>query len=115
MRACQVIRNLDRHVGPLPRAIGLAALLGTCLIAAAQGYPGKQLRLVVPFPPGGPVDVTSRLIAQKLSDSSGQTVIVDNRVGAGTIIGTELVVKSVPDGHTLLIVPTQIAINPSMI
>ncbi len=104
----------DGHVVQLLKAIGLAALLGICNIAAAQGYPGKQLRLVVPFPPGGPVDVTGRLIAQKLGDSSGQTVIVDNRIGAGTIIGTELVVKSAPDGHTLLIVPTQIAINPSM-
>ena len=111
---CNLHRNPHQNVRPLRRAIGLVALLGTCGIAAAQGYPGKQLRLVVPFPPGGPVDVTGRLIAQKLGDSSGQTIIVDNRIGAGTIIGTEVVVKSSPDGHTLLIVPTQIAINPSM-
>jgi len=80
--------------------------------AMAQAYPTKSVRIVVPFPPGGPVDITGRAIAQKLIESSGQTVIVDNRAGAGTIIGTEIVAKSSPDGHSLLIGTSQIVVNP---
>ena len=78
-------------------AIGLAGA------AAAQPYPAKPLRLVVPFPPGGPADILSRIIGQHLSESWGQQVIVDNRAGAGGNIGSDIVAKSAPDGYTLLL------------
>ncbi len=87
----------------------LALLAGS---AWGQGFPTKAARIVVPFPPSGPVDIAGRLIAQKLTEQSGQTVIVENRAGAGTIIGTEVVAKSPPDGHTLLIGTSQIVVNP---
>jgi tripartite-type tricarboxylate transporter receptor subunit TctC len=73
------------------------------LPAAAQPYPAKPVRLVVPFPPGGGVDVTARILAQRLSERAGQSFIVDNRAGASGIIGTEAVVKAAPDGYTMLV------------
>jgi tripartite-type tricarboxylate transporter receptor subunit TctC len=84
-------------------------------LAAAQAYPSKPLRLVVPFPPGGPLDVMGRGIAQKLQETWGQPVIVENRPGAGGGIGAEVVAKSQGDGYTLLMgaVSTH-AINPSL-
>ena len=88
------------------------AIAGTA--ALAQSYPTKPVRLVVPYPASGPTDVTARLLAQKLAEASGKSVIVDNRPGAGGIIGCEIVVRSAPDGHTVLIMPTQVAINPSL-
>lgn len=71
--------------------------------AQAQQYPSKIIRLVLPFPPGGGTDVVGRLLAQKLGQSLGQQVIVDNRPGAGGRIGTDLVAKSLPDGYTLML------------
>ncbi len=97
------------------KALSCAALLCAGITAHAQGYPSKQLRLVVPFPPSGPVDVTARMLAPKFQESSGQVVIVDNRVGGATILGADAVVKAPKDGHTLLFMPTQIAINPSLL
>jgi tripartite-type tricarboxylate transporter receptor subunit TctC len=69
----------------------------------AQVYPGKPVRLVVPYAAGGPVDTVARLTAQKLASRWGQQVLVDNRAGSGGAVGTQLVVKSPPDGYTLLV------------
>ncbi|OGA46189.1 MAG: hypothetical protein A3F74_04280 [Betaproteobacteria bacterium RIFCSPLOWO2_12_FULL_62_58] len=82
--------------------------------AAAEEYPTKPVRFVVPFAPGGGTDIVARTVAQKLTEAWRQQVVVDNRGGGGTIIGTELVAKSVPDGYTLLFGTTTLGINPSL-
>jgi tripartite-type tricarboxylate transporter receptor subunit TctC len=82
--------------------------------ANAQGYPSRPIRLIVPFPPGGANDILARILGQKLSETLGENVIVDNRAGASGIIGTELVAKAAPDGYTLLMTPNTIAIQPSL-
>ena len=94
----------------------LLVLVGAfSLSVGAQGFPSKPVRLVVPFPAGGGSDVIGRIVAQKLGDRFGQQVVVDNRAGAGGSIGTEAVVKSAPDGYTVVLASTsEIAINPSL-
>ena len=69
----------------------------------ANGYPSHAIRMIVPFPPGGPADVIARIVGQKMSEHWGQPVVVENRAGGNTAIGAEVVAKSAPDGHTLLI------------
>ena len=84
--------------------IGCAALLlGIASSAQAQSYPAKALRVISPFAAGGGVDFTARIVAQKLTEALGQSAIVDNRAGAGGVIGTDLVAKAAPDGYTLLL------------
>ena len=93
----------------------LAALGQTpSLSYAAEAYPTRPIRIIVPFAPGGGTDLTARIVGQPLSQSLGQPVVIENRPGAGTMLGTELAAKSAPDGHTLMIVSASHAINPSL-
>ena len=98
----------------LPLFLALAQTLA-CEGAGAQSYPSKPIRLVVPYPPGGPLDIMARAIGQKLTEAWSQPVVVDNRAGAGGNIGADLVAKSPADGYTLLMgaVATH-AINPTL-
>ncbi len=100
------------------RSALFAAFLGIAIPpASAQTYPSKPIRLIVAFSPGGSLDTTARLIAQKLTESTGQPVVVDNRAGAGGIIGSDLVAKAAPDGYTLLMAsassPVHVALYPN--
>ncbi len=79
---------------------------------AAQGYPAKTIRFVIPFPPGGSNDIVGRVTATALTERLGRTVVADNRAGGNSIIGTELVANSSPDGYTLLIISTSFTTNP---
>lgn len=92
------------------------ALVLACasLAAHAQGYPIKPVRIVNPFTPGGGVDVVARPIAQQLNETWGQPVIIDNRPGAGTTVGTELVARATPDGYTLLLTNGSIGTVPAL-
>ena len=86
--------------------IGVAAVafFATTDTVHAQAYPAKPIRLIIPFPPGGPRDIQARLIGPKLTEAWGQPVVIDNRAGANGIIGTELAAKAPPDGHTLILI-----------
>jgi len=97
------------------RKLLLALLCALPILAAAQAYPSKPIRFVVPYPAGGPLDTVARLLGQKVSESVKQPVIVDNRAGSGGNIGADLVAKSAPDGYTILMgaVATH-AINPTL-
>jgi tripartite-type tricarboxylate transporter receptor subunit TctC len=95
----------------------LATVTALALIsnATAQNYPARPIRLVVPFAPGGNIDITARAMAPGLSDVLGQTIVVDNRGGAGGIIGTDLVAKSTPDGYTLVLASSgTVTVAPSL-
>src|SRR5882762_1945136 len=94
--------------------IGLAAALhiGTAL---AQPWPAKPLKLVTPFPPAGSADVIARLIGQQLSEQLGQPVVIDNRPGAGGVVGNEYVAKQAPDGHTLLLITGAYPVQAAML
>ena len=92
----------------------LSIAIALPLAAAEPPYPSHPLRIIVPFAPGGASDVVGRLLAQKLGESMGQTVVVDNRAGAGANIGIGLAAKAQPDGYTLLVASSAFAVNPSL-
>ena len=96
-----MITRVDKHFSPLT-LFALFALLPVAQ-AQAQSYPAKALRIVVAYAPGGSNDISARAVGQKLTELWGVPVIIDNRPGGGTVIGTELVAKSPPDGYTLLL------------
>jgi tripartite-type tricarboxylate transporter receptor subunit TctC len=81
---------------------------------AQSDFPKQAVKLVVPFPPGGPTDTVGRLMAQKLQEAWGQPVVLDYKPGAGTVIGADFVAKSAPDGYTLGMVNSSLAVNPTL-
>jgi len=90
-------------------------LIGACALgfgALAQEYPAKPVRLIVPYPPGGGTDVIARIVQPKLSEALGQTIVIENRGGAGGALGTEVAAKSAPDGYTFLFTLSSHTINP---
>jgi tripartite-type tricarboxylate transporter receptor subunit TctC len=117
------VRNLLHRVSPHFRHPSFAFAIAACACVAllsgtdahAQNYPAKPVRMVVPFPPGGSLDIAGRLIAQKLTDAWGQPVVVENKPGAGGNIGADFVAKSPPDGYTILLGALSThAVNPSL-
>src|SRR5262245_27206291 len=106
--------KLPRRRQFLHLAAGAAALPAMSRVARAQAYPTRPVRIIVGYPPGGTADVVARLIGQQLSERLGQPFVVENRPGAGTNIATETVVKSAPDGYTLLVVDASPAINTTL-
>lgn len=100
----------------LSTVIALTALTAAImsLPAAAQTYPSKFIRLIVPYVPGGGTDTLSRLIGPKLSETLGQQIVIDNRGGGGSVVGTAAAQKSPPDGYTLVIVDTSFTTNPTL-
>ncbi len=106
MRSCRIFARI--------LALGVLAVLSGAL-SAQQAYPNKPIRFIVPYPPGGSTDPMARLAAQKLSEKWGQSVIVDNRPGGNTIIGTEAVAKAPPDGYTILLASTAFVTTPSLV
>ncbi len=103
--------SVARKPGVIPLAVLAACATGS---VRAQDYPHKAVRLIAPFSPGGATDVLARIVGQKMSERLGQPVIIENRVGAGGNIGAELVAKSAPDGHTLLMGGVPHAISASL-
>ena len=104
--------DLLKRTGRLLRAMILGA---ACLITqgvAAQSYPNKPIRVIVQYPAGGNADVVTRLVTAQMSQKLGQPIVVDNKPGASTIIGTEMLAKAAPDGYTLGMITDSLAINP---
>lgn len=93
-------------------AAALATLAGA---AAAQAFPAKTITLVVPFPPGGGPDVAARVLAEKIGPKLGQAVVVENKPGAGALLGASQVARATPDGHTLLLSPNTLVISPHVL
>ena len=104
-----------RPVTAMLAAATCAAALNAVVAVAADTYPVKPVRLIVPFPPGGPADALARIVGDRLSASLGQSVVIDNRPGAAGNIGMELAAKAAADGHTLVLAPAgNLTVNPSL-
>src|SRR5262249_9938839 len=114
---CDLCRNI-RGMGTMLKRRSVLAAAGWTIIGAsavcAQRWPSGQVKIVVPYIPGGATDTAGRLVAEKMTALLGQQVIVENRGGGNTIIGMELVAKSKPDGHTLLLGTTTLATNAAL-
>ena len=95
-------------------ACGLAVTAPGFAAAQTENYPNRAVRLIVPFPPGGSVDLIARLLAPKLAENLGQQIVVDNRSGASGNIGNELAARAAPDGYTLLINTVPLVVNAYM-
>jgi tripartite-type tricarboxylate transporter receptor subunit TctC len=111
------MQQRSRHRAARPMAIAIATALAAsfaALPAQAQQYPSKPIRFVIPFPPGGSNDIIGRVVGHQLAERLGQPVVIDNRAGAGGVIGTEIVANAVPDGHTILMVSVAFAFNPAL-
>jgi len=110
---------LRKPVKSFPVALRLCAASGVALLVVsgpvvAQSYPNRPIRFIVPFPPGGGNDIVGRIIAQKLAESLKQSVVVDNRGGAGGVVGTDMMAKAPADGHTMLINNISLAVNATL-
>src|SRR6185436_5179602 len=104
-----------RRAHRMTRAALFAALaFATSHSVVAQNYPARPLRIIVPQSAGGSTDLVARPLARKLADALGQAVVVENRPGAGSVIGTDLVAKAAPDGYTLLAVAASVTMSPSL-
>ena len=104
------IKAVARYLACLAMAFYALATVS----AGAQEFPKGPVKIVIPFPPGGPTDTVGRLLAQKLQDTWGQPVLIDYKPGAGTAIGADFVAKSAPDGHTIGFVNSSFAVNPTL-
>src|SRR5256885_9252174 len=89
--------------------------VGLMGIGDAQTYPSRPMRMVIPNPPGGTLDIVARILTPKMTELSGQSVIIDNRPGADTIIGTEIVARSPADGYTMVLQTLPLVVNPALI
>jgi len=109
--------NMEKLRGPAEAIFGLLLALAPIAAilpspASAEDYPSRPIRLIIPFPPGGSNDVVGRIIANQLGRKLGQQVFVDNRAGAGGVVGTDLAAKTAPDGYTLLVISVAHAVDP---
>jgi len=110
-----VFPSLAAVTSSVARAFAALAVALACAPSLAQDYPTKPIRIIVPFAAGGPADVYARFIGSRLQESLGQPVVVDDRPGAGSIIGTDAVAKSAPDGYTLLMMSNTHTVNETLI
>ena len=118
-KAATAIKLQTQKRRTLVAALASLAFIGTGIFlsqqAHAQNYPNRPVKIVVPFATGGPADNYARFIAQRLQDSLGQTFVVDNKPGAGSVIGTDLAAKAAPDGYTLLLMSNTQTVNETLI
>src|SRR6478735_4706587 len=94
--------------------LALCATFGLTAPASAQDFPKGPVKVIIPFPPGGPTDTVGRILAKNLQDAWGQPVLIDYKPGAGTVIGADYVAKAAPDGQTIGMVNSSLAVNPTL-
>jgi tripartite-type tricarboxylate transporter receptor subunit TctC len=112
--ASPVNRRLRRRACKLGLLIGILGVVAPAVADVAQNYPLRPVRMIVPFAPGGGSDIVGRIVAQGLSERWGQTVVVDNRPGAGSTVGTAIAARAPADGHTIMVSSSAIAFSPSL-